>query len=107
LTDALAYLGARNVFANQPYEWSQPNFEEVRRQDPDVILYEAKMYAPLTQETLLTRLHDRGWSDLRVVKEGNVVLTPGPLDFLAHHGPSFIREVLPWLGEHLAAMQRA
>jgi ABC-type Fe3+-hydroxamate transport system substrate-binding protein len=107
LTDALAYVGARNLFADQPYEWSQPDFAEVRHRDPDVILYEAKMYAPLTQEVLLARLRERGWSDLRAVKEGNIVLTPGPLDFLAHHGPSFIRDVLPWLGEHLAVMERA
>jgi len=34
---------------------------------------------------------------MRDVKLGNLFKTLGPLDFLAHHGPSFITEALPWL----------
>lgn len=101
LSNALAYLGARNVFGEEPFEWQAPDFEEVVRRDPDFIVYEAKMYAPITQDALLARLHQRGWANLRAVQEGRIILTPGPLDFIAHHGPSFIREVLPWLRRRL------
>jgi ABC-type Fe3+-hydroxamate transport system substrate-binding protein len=41
-------------------------------------------------------ISSRGWENLRAVRNGHFFISPGPLDFFAHHGPSFIREVLPW-----------
>lgn len=37
----------------------------------------------------------RGWFEVYVVKKGYCYLTPGALDYLAHHGPSFITDALP------------
>lgn len=97
ITDALALLGARNIFADRPSEWLQPDFSLVKQLEPDVIVYEPKMFRPLDQAAVLQRLKGRGWGELRALKEGRLHVTPGPYDFLAHHGPSFITEALPWL----------
>jgi iron complex transport system substrate-binding protein len=97
VTDTLELVGLRNIFADAPSEWLSPDMERVKREDPDLIIYEPKMFRPIDKTVVLERLRRRGWADLRAVREGHVYVTPGPYDFLAHHGPSFITHVIPWL----------
>ena len=41
-----------------------------------------------------------GFGIVRAIELGlKVFITPGIYNFLAHHGPSFITEVMPWLKE--------
>jgi ABC-type Fe3+-hydroxamate transport system substrate-binding protein len=63
---------------------------ELRRRDPDVIVFESKSFHPRESEGLEVML-SRGLSDLRAVKERRVLTIPA--DTLAHYGPSFLREV--------------
>jgi len=104
ITDALRYLGTESVYGSQPCEWLTPDLDFVKREDPDAIVYEAKMYSRFGQDQLTSLLRARGWSDSRAVRNGHVFLAPGPLDFFAHHGPSFITNALPWLRNQLASV---
>lgn len=102
ITDALSMLGVNSIYRNVYSEWVQPDLEYVKAEDPDVIFYEPKMYGRFSNEEEMEKLiRERGWDNLRAVKEKRVFVTPGRLDFFAHHGPAFIREVLPWAMEKL------
>lgn len=103
ITDAFHMLGARTLFDGVRSEWLTPDLEGVAADDPDFIFYEAKMYTSFGAESLRALVEKRGWGNLRAVKDGHCFLTPGPLDFMAHHGPSFITEAIPWLSQRLAS----
>jgi iron complex transport system substrate-binding protein len=97
ITDAFRLLGCSTVCEGERSEWLKPNLEAIAGYDPDVIIYEPKMFSTFDEIELRRLIESRRWSGLRAVKAGNVFLTPGPLDFLAHHGPSFVTVALPWL----------
>jgi len=101
ITDSLHLLGARTLFDGVRSEWLTPDLDEVATANPDVIFFEAKMYSKFGQQDLERLIDKRGWRHLDAVSKGCCFLTPGPLDFLAHHGPSFITESIPWLSEKL------
>ncbi|MDE1852326.1 MAG: ABC transporter substrate-binding protein [Thaumarchaeota archaeon] len=97
ITDALKLLGCSHLYEDSRSEWLEPDFGKVADADPDLVVYEPKMYSKFKEGDVLPLFRSRGWGGLRAVKLENVFVTPGPLDFLAHHGPSFITEALPWL----------
>jgi iron complex transport system substrate-binding protein len=106
ITDALHLLGASNIYGGVRSEWLTPSLGEIPREDPDVFLYEAKMFSKFIPQKLEELIDRRGWRESGFVRNGNYFLTPGPLDFLAHHGPSFITEAIPWLEERLESAVR-
>lgn len=97
ITDAFRLLGCKHIYENARSEWLKPDLAEVVAADPDLVVYEPKMFAGFKEEDLRALMHSRGWEALRAVRLKNAFVTPRPLDFLAHHGPSFIMEALPWL----------
>jgi len=99
ITDAFHLTGASTLFDHVRSEWLTPDLEEVKSADPGAIFYEAKMYSKFCRQDLERMLDGRRWREMGAVKSGSCFLAPGPLDFIAHHGPSFITEVLPWLSE--------
>ncbi len=103
IIDALRLLSVKAIYGDQPSEWLSPDLDVVQRQNPDVIIYEAKMFKPFQEEDLAKLIIKRGWESTKAVRTGQVFLTPRPLDFLAHHGPSFVTSVLPWLKKNLDA----
>jgi iron complex transport system substrate-binding protein len=98
ITDAIHLHGASTVYDGSRSEWLTPDPAHVLSADPDVVIFEPKMFATFRREDLERLLEERGWEGMRAVTSGNCFLTPGPLDFLAHHGPSFVTEAMPWLG---------
>jgi ABC-type Fe3+-hydroxamate transport system substrate-binding protein len=102
ITDALRLVGCSSIFEGERAEWLQPDLGKVVVGDPDVIVYEPKMFSKFGAPDLERLLASRRWEELRAVRTGKCFLTPGPLDFLAHHGPSFITKAIPWLEEKLA-----
>lgn len=102
ITDSFHLLGSSTLFDRVRSERLTPNFKEVESASPDVLFYEAKMYSKFGQQDLDQLLDGRGWTNLEAVGRKSYFLTPGPLDFLAHHGPSFITEAIPWLSGKLA-----
>lgn len=101
ITDALSLVGVKSIYGSTYSEWVKPDPEYVREQDPDVIFYEPKMYGTFTHSNLRNLVEERKWSGMRAVTGGRFFITPGKLDFFAHHGPAFIREVLPWAMERV------
>ena len=97
ITDALRLLGVESVYGKEACEWLTPDLEFVKKVDPDAIIYEAKMYSRFSKNDLNNLLEKRGWTSMHAVRQGRVFMTPRPLDFLAHHGPSFITTAMPWL----------
>jgi iron complex transport system substrate-binding protein len=63
--------------------------------------YLGEMHSHFDNSKLETLIGKRGWNSLNFVKHKNYCLTIGPLDFLPHHGPSFITEAIPWLFQSL------
>ena len=57
------------------------------------------MYKRFGEADLAGLLEKRDWQNMKAVKNDRLFVTPGPLDFVAHHGPSFITDTMPWLGE--------
>ncbi len=106
ITDAVNLLGCSNVYGTERSEWLTPDLDLVKVQDPDVIFYEAKMYSRFGKSDLDGLVRSRNWDAMRAVASGNCLLTPGPLDFLAHHGPSFVIETIPWLQEKFGEAER-
>ena len=102
ITDAVRLLGSTTLFEDQRTEWLTPDLQRVKQLDPDLIFYEPKMYSKFSEEDAERLFGSRGWQQMRAVKSGNLFVTPGPLDFLAHHGPSFIADAIPWVNERLA-----
>ena len=97
ITDTLRSYGFDNIFSGSEREWITPDLSMVKKADPDIIIYEPKMYSRFDRSRIGSIMEERGWSSLKAVRNGHVFVTPGNLDFFAHHGPSFIRDVLPWL----------
>ncbi len=103
ITDALHLVGVSTLFDDVRSEWLTPDLAKVAASEPDVFIYEAKMYSKFDAADLERLIDKRGWKGLGAMKGGRYFLTPGPLDFLAHHGPSFITEAMPWLSTRFEA----
>lgn len=101
IVDSMHLLGSSTLFDGVRSEWLTPDLKQVASEDPDVIFYEAKMYSKFGQPDLERLIDKRGWRNLSAVRANHCFLAPGPLDFLAHHGPTFITETLPWLSGRL------
>ncbi|KAA8922241.1 ABC transporter substrate-binding protein [Thermoplasma sp.] len=96
ITDALSLMRIPSIYRKERKEWLQPDFDYVESMDPDIIIFEPKMFRSLSPDDVV---RERGWTDLRAYRNGNVYVTPSKYDFFAHHGPSFITDVLPWINK--------
>lgn len=103
ITDALSLLGIHNIYGKMDREWIEPDLGYVKESDPDIVFYEPKMYSRFTDENRKDLIEERDWSNLKAVRNNAFLVSPGPLDFIAHHGPTFIREVLPWMKNKISA----
>ncbi len=103
ITDAIHLLGGISIYGDARAEWLTPDLAQIGQLDPDIFIYEAKMYSKFQMDDLERLIDRREWRDMKFVRRNMYFLTPGPLDFFAHHGPSFILEVLPWLRDKLNA----
>jgi len=99
ITDAIELLGGENIFGNYPAEWITPDDNKVKELNPDVIIYEPKMFSKNRDKDKIVNFLRGRFGDVKAIKEDKVFITTGIYDFLAHHGPSFITEVMPWLKE--------
>ena len=98
IDNAIYVAGGLNLFGDVMNPYFQPDFNEVMRRDPDILIYEPN---PIGHPKDVKQIiNNRGWGDLRAVKNGNIIVTPG--DYLAHYGPSLIKRVLPEIAEKIA-----
>lgn len=99
ITDAIELLGGINIFGDYPAEWLVPDNEVVKSLNPDIIIYEPKMFSKNRDRgKIMSFLRDK-FGEIKAIKEDRVFVTPGIYDFVAHHGPSFIKESMRWLSE--------
>jgi ABC-type Fe3+-hydroxamate transport system substrate-binding protein len=101
ITDFLEMIGIRTPYSQSRSEWVQPDLNFVKDFDPELIIYEPKMYQKVSMDSVMNLMRDRRWEGVSAVCNSRVYKTPGTLDFFAHHGPSFIRNVMPWAVEIL------
>ncbi|NPA31285.1 MAG: ABC transporter substrate-binding protein [Chloroflexi bacterium] len=88
VTDALHWLGLRNIYGDRSASYFEPDDAETRALGPDLILYEPKAGRGSDPARRRDALRQRlGLPDTPIV-----VL---PHDSLAHYGPALIAEVLP------------
>lgn len=97
ITDVLRYMNFKSIYSDVQKEWLYPDFKFVRERDPDTIIIEPKMFAKREANLVDLLMKERKWQYLSAYGNNKIFVTPGKYDFLAHHGPSLIREVLPWL----------
>ncbi|MDW8044110.1 MAG: ABC transporter substrate-binding protein, partial [Nitrososphaerota archaeon] len=99
VTSAFTIAGIDNVFAGTPqsylYGMKVNDYRvmdvaaELKRRNPDVIVFESKSFKPDEDEGLKI-MRERGLESLEAVETGKVLTLPA--DTLAHYGPSFIVE---------------
>ncbi len=92
LDDGLRLIGLENIYSHVREPYPKPDFEYVRRVDPDVIIISREL-ARLDVKELLAK---RGWSSLRAVRNNMVIVLDVNMP-LAHSSPRVI-DVL----EHVA-----
>jgi len=96
ITDALYLMGVNSIYRDSNSEWLMPDDDFILRNDPQIIFYEHKMYTKLSDADLQKIVIKRKWDGTSAGKANAIFKTPGTLDYFAHHGPSFITEVMPW-----------
>ena len=105
ITDGLFLAGGRNVLGHEPCSWLVPDPKKILAEDPEVMIYKPRMLKSFGEEKLRALLVERGWTNMSAVRNRRAFLTPErPLEFLAHHGPSFVRDALPWLRKIMAGI---
>ncbi len=102
VSDAIRLLGGTNVFDDSPLAYFQPDPNEVLRRSPDIVIVEPKRLVDHEVARLRESLIIRGLG--KFIDEGRVIFTVG--DFLAHTGPSFITEAIPWLFNVLSSASK-
>ncbi len=86
--DAFSYVGASHVFEkNRTTYIINPDIEDVKRFDPEIIIYEQKLGEHADKKKVKEKLEKRGLGNLNAVKEGRIIIME--YDSLAHYGPSF------------------
>ncbi len=108
ITDGLELIGLSNIFGHRPVEWLMPDPQEIIDKNPDIIIYEPKMFSKKnrTMDEVVALFEKRGLGILEAVKKRRIIITPVETDYIAHHGPSFITKVLPWLVESVEQIIR-
>jgi ABC-type Fe3+-hydroxamate transport system substrate-binding protein len=97
ITHALNFVGFQNIYGNEPLSWITPDYQYVKVHDPDIIIYEHLWGKEPTLEWVRDFFAKHGLDSSKAYKNNAIFITPGKYDFLAHHGPSFIKEAIPWL----------
>ncbi len=89
VTDALHWLGLRNIYADEAAAYFQPDDATTRDRQPDLVLYEPKA----RRRPDPTRAAEALRSRLGLAASIPIVVLPH--DSLAHYGPALIDEILP------------
>lgn len=101
ITDGINFLGGENIFGDEHHEWLVPNNQKVSELNPDIIIYEPKMFSKdRDRERIKANLIQR-FGKVKALREDKLFVTPGIYDFFAHHGPGFILRAMKWLIENI------
>ena len=101
LNHALWFMGLENIFQDQYASYFQTPYDMVHQRNPDIIIYEPKPMRKNkpTVEEMVSRYQELGLGNVKAVRNRRIIITDG--DMVAHYGPAFIDEVMPWLASRL------
>ncbi len=104
LNHALHFIGLKNIFADVYASYFQTPYEIAAERSPQLIIYEPK---PMRKrkpgvEEMLERYRKAGLGRSEAVEKGRILITGG--DMVAHYGPAFIDEVMPFIVERVKAL---
>lgn len=91
INDAINIVGGKNIFEDKDEAYFTPEDNEILDRNPDIFIYEPKRFTEFEKERFYRSLEKRGLKKFR----NKVIFTKG--DYLAHLGPSFILDSIPWL----------
>lgn len=91
VSDAISIVGGKNIFDDKDEAYFTPEDKEILNRNPDLFIYEPKRLTAYEKERFLKKMEERGLQQFRA----RLVFTKG--DYLAHMGPSFILDSIPWL----------
>ncbi|ARM75643.1 ABC transporter substrate-binding protein [Acidianus manzaensis] len=97
INDAINIVGGKNIFEDKSEAYFTPIDEEILQRNPDIFIYEPKRLTDYEKERFLGILKKRGLEKF----SSKIVYTKG--DYLAHLGPSFILDSIPWLRSLLSS----
>ena len=97
ITKTLNYFNLETPYDQTTKEWLTPDYYEVLNFNPQILIFEGKMYRGIEKEDAKSRISNTPLSRTDAFRDDLIFCTPGKLDFFAHHGPSFFLEVIPWL----------
>jgi iron complex transport system substrate-binding protein len=101
VSDALWLVGAKNALDFMADAYVSPDPSVLRGIRPDLIIYEPKRNSAEELERFKRSLIDRG---LEQLLDTPIILTRG--DFIAHQGPSFVTEAIPWLRGVISSLRK-
>ena len=101
LNHALWFMGLENILQDQYASYFQTPYDMVHQRNPDIIIYEPKPMRKKkpTVEEMVSRYQELGLGNVKAVRNRRIIITDG--DMVAHYGPAFIDEVMPWLASRL------
>ncbi len=101
LNHALDFMGLKNIFADMYASYFRTPYEIAAVRSPELIIYEPKPMRKKkpTVEELTQRYTELGLGNAPAVKGGKILITGG--DMIAHYGPAFIDEVMPYITEEV------
>ncbi len=101
ITQLFQLMGFSTVYEEYPAEWVTPKSEDVEKFDPDIVIYEPKMFGRKmrTLEEVKEFFSSRNLGGLRAIRENRIFITPSNYDFFAHYGPALFDRAAPWLRE--------
>ncbi len=86
INSSLYHIGLLNIFSRYMKAYFKPDFKVIKHRDPDFIIYEMSKAREVSLDGLIKIFYERGWNDLKAVREGRVIILPQ--DSLAHYGPA-------------------
>jgi len=93
INTSLRLIGLANIFSNYCKSYFNPNYDVVRENNPDLIIYEARS-EDVSIEDVERRFKSVGLNSVSAIKNGKILLLKP--DTLAHYGPmhiSFLKEI--------------
>ncbi len=97
--DFVRALGLENIFGDRIIGYFEPVMDEVKRLNPEVIIYDPKPNDSGARLRFMKLVNDRGWSGVDAVRQNRIIVTEG--DVIAHYGPSLILDTLPAMSGQL------
>ncbi|WP_238024863.1 MULTISPECIES: ABC transporter substrate-binding protein [Metallosphaera] len=94
ISDGIWLAGGKNVFDHLTDAYVEPSSDQLMELQIDLVIYEPKKERQEELQRFKDSLRTRGLFKLLDVP---MYVTKG--DFLAHQGPSFVQEVIPWINE--------